>query len=71
LFIGIEIEDGEKLDKTIQTLTRMKNDTSVIIEKLEVVREYYKFYKSAAEAYDRAIIKALDEMNNKLGSVKK
>jgi len=66
LFIGIEIEDGEKLDKIIQTLTKMRNDTTVIIEKLEVVREYYKFYKTAAETYDRAVTNFLDENNRRV-----
>jgi hypothetical protein len=58
-------------NQIIQTLTKMKNDTSLIIEKLEVVREYYKFYKSAAEAYDRAVTNFLDENNkSKISEVK-
>jgi len=53
------------LNEIIQTLTKIKNDTSLIIEKLEVVREYYKFYKNAAEAYDRAVTNFLDENNRR------
>jgi len=54
-------------NQIIKTLAKMKNDTALVIEKMEIIREYYKFYKNAAEIYDRAIVKALDEMNNKLG----
>jgi hypothetical protein len=48
-------------NEIIEILTKIKSDTFLIIEKLEVVREYYKFYKSAAEAYDRAITNFLNE----------
>jgi hypothetical protein len=43
----------------------MRNDTLLIIEKLEVIREYYKFYKTAAETYDRAVTNFLDENNRR------
>ena len=59
------------MNEIIQTLTKMKNDTTIIIEKLEVIREYYKFYKTAAETYDRAVTNFLDENNkSKISEVK-
>jgi hypothetical protein len=58
-------EKGEKImdsnNEIIEILTKIKSDTFLIIEKLEIVREYYRFYKTAAEAYDRAITNFLNE----------
>jgi hypothetical protein len=52
------------LDEIIQTLTKMKNDTALIISKLEEIRNEFKYYKNAAEAFDRAITKFIDHTNN-------
>jgi hypothetical protein len=52
------------LDEIIQTLTKIKTDTALIINKLEEIRNEFKYYKSAAEAFDRAITKFIENMNN-------
>ena len=52
-------------NEIIEILTKIKSDTFLIIEKLEVIREYYKFYKTAAETYDRAVTNFLDENNRR------
>ena len=52
------------MDEIIQTITKIKNDTALIISKLEEIRNEFKYYKSAAEAFDRALTRFIDNMNN-------
>jgi hypothetical protein len=58
-------EGGLLMDEIIQTLTKMKNDTALIISKLEEIRKEFKYYKNAAEAFDRAITNFIEKQNGK------
>ena len=58
----------EDVTNSIVKMRKMKKNIQVVIEKLNLVREYYLYYKSHAIAFDNAFCNFVEEQNKRASS---